>query len=118
MHVDFPYQIDQRGRSAAADDNAYYRELIELVLLTAPGERVNRPTFGCGLLQLVFAPNSAELAATMQYLAQSALQQWLGELITVDAVSIEAADSTLRVEVRYLVRRTQEMQTATINRPL
>ena len=118
MHVDFPHHIDQRGRTAAADDDGYIRDLIEQVLLTAPGERVNRPTFGCGLLQLVFAPNSTELAATTQYLAQSALQQWLGDLIAVDAVSIEQSEGTLQVEVRYLVRRTQAVRTATFNRTL
>lgn len=116
MHAEFPYHIDRHGRTATVDDDGHIRDLIEQVLFTAPGERVNRPTFGCGLMQLVFAPNSVELAATTQYLAQSALQQWIGDRITVDAVVVEAVDSTLRVEVRYLVRRTQEARTATFNR--
>jgi uncharacterized protein len=118
MHADFPYHIDQNGRTATVDDDGTIRDLIEQVLLTSPGERVNRPTFGCGLMQMVFAPNSPELAATTQYLAQSALQQWIGDLIAVDAVTVEAVDSTLRVHVRYIVRRTQETRTATFNRSL
>lgn len=112
MNVDFPYHFDSRGRTAAIDYDAHIRDLIEQVLFTAPGERVNRPDFGSGLLRLVFAPNSDQLAATTQYLVQGSLQQYLGDLIQVDAVEVENEDSTLRVTVRYLVRRTQTVQTA------
>jgi len=86
--------------------------MIEQLLFTTPGERVNRPDFGTGLMQLVFAPNSDELAAATQFLVQGALQQWLGELIQVDAVQVQNDDSTLRVVVQYTVRRTQEQQVA------
>lgn len=112
MNIDFPYHFDSHGRTAAVDYDAHIRDLIEQVLFTAPGERVNRPDFGSGLLQLVFAPNSDQLAATTQYLVQGSLQQYLGDLIQVDAVEVENEDSTLRVSVRYLVRRTQSLQTA------
>jgi phage baseplate assembly protein W len=90
--------------------------MVEQVLFTSPGERVNRPTFGCGLLQLVFAPNSDELAATTQYLVQGALQQWLGDLIQVNSVTVANEDSTLRVAVSYTIRRTQQSQTAQFER--
>ena len=80
-YIDFPYQIDSRGRTAETDYADYIRDLIEQVLFTMPGERVNRPDFGCGLAQLVFTPNSEALANTTQALTQAALQQWLGELI-------------------------------------
>ena len=116
MNVDFPYHFDSRGRTAEADYDAHIRDLIEQVLFTAPGERVNRPDFGSGLLRLVFAPNSAEMAATTQYLVQGSLQQFLGDLIQVDAVNVENEDSTLRVSVRYLVRRTQAVETAEFTR--
>jgi Bacteriophage baseplate protein W len=112
MNVDFPYHFDARGRTAEIDYDAHIRDLIEQVLFTAPGERVNRPDFGSGLLRLVFAPNSSELAATTQYLVQGSLQQYLGDLIQVDAVDVTSEDSTLRVSVRYVVRRTQTLQTA------
>jgi phage baseplate assembly protein W len=111
MNVDFPYHFDARGRTAEVDYDAHIRDLIEQVLFTAPGERVNRPDFGSGLLGLVFAPNSTELAATTQYLVQGSLQQYLGDLIQVDAVDVTSEDSTLRVSVRYVVRRTQTLQT-------
>ncbi len=117
MNIAFPYQFDTRGRTAEAEsDDRHIRDLIEQVLFTAPGERVNRPDFGSGLLRLVFAPNSDELAATTQYLVQGALQQYLGDLIQVDSVEVVNEDAALRVTVRYLVRRTQTLQTAQFSR--
>ena len=89
------------------------RGLIEQVLFTAPGERVMRPTFGSGLNELVFAPNSPELAATSQFLIQGALQQWLADLITVERVAVSAVESTLTVEVSYRLRRSDELRTDT-----
>ncbi len=112
MDLDYPFQFDERGRTATTERNDHIRDLIEQVLFTSPGERVNRPTFGCGLLQLVFAPNSPELAAATQFLVQGALQQWLGDLIQVEAVEVLSEDSTLRVTVRYIVRRTQAREVA------
>src|SRR4029453_5164530 len=99
--LDFPYHFDGRGRTAATGDADHIRDLIEQVLLTAPGERVMRPDFGAGLLTLVFEPNSATLAATTQFLVQSGLQQHLSHLIAVESVDVENLDSTLQVTVRY-----------------
>jgi phage baseplate assembly protein W len=106
MQVNFPYRFDARGRTAGADEADHIRDLIEQVLFTHPGERVMRPDFGSGLLQLVFAPNSEVLAATTQVLVQSSLQRWLGEWVLVESVQVEAVDSTLRVTVQYVIRRT------------
>jgi phage baseplate assembly protein W len=116
MNVDFPYRFDGRGHTADTDTDDHIRDLIEQVLFTSPGERVNRPTFGCGLMQLVFAPNSEELAAATQYLVQGALQQWLGDLIQVEEVAVENDDAALRVAVQYVVRRTQERVLAQFTR--
>ena len=116
MHLLYPYQLDGRGRTAKASEDDHIRGLIEQVLFASPGERVMRPDFGSGLMQLVFAPNSPELAATTQFLVQGALQQWLGELIALEGVEVEAVDSTLRVNVRYVVRRTQTSQLASFER--
>jgi phage baseplate assembly protein W len=112
-NVDLPFRFDGRGRTGQADDADHIRDLMYQVLFTGPGERVMRPTFGSGLLQLVFAPNSDVLAATTQMLVQGALQQWLGDLIVVDAVSVEAEDATLRVTVQYTIRRTGARETQT-----
>ena len=116
MNIDFPFHVDNRGRTAQAGDDKHIRDLIEQVLFTSPGERVNRPTFGCGLMQLVFQPNSNELATATQFLVQGALQQWLGDLIQVDDVQVESQESSLHVTVLYTVRRTQERQVAQFGR--
>ena len=112
MDVDFPYGFDSGGRTATVERDPHIRDLIEQVLFTSPGERVNRPTFGCGLSQLVFAPNSDELAAATQFLVQGALQQWLDDLIQVEEVLVENRDSALRVAVQYVNRRTQQREIA------
>lgn len=108
--IDYPFHLDGRGRSASTKEDVHIRELIEQVLFTNPSERVNRPTFGSGLLQLVFAPNSDELATTTQFLVQGALQQWLGDIIQVQSVQVENLNSTLRVTVEYVIRLSQQRQ--------
>ncbi|VAX05715.1 FIG01121096: hypothetical protein [hydrothermal vent metagenome] len=120
MDLFFPYQIDGRGRTREArrdeSNDEYIKGLIEQLLFTAPGERVMRPDFGSGLQQLLFAGNSPELASTTQMLVQGALQQWLGNLIVVESVSIEAIDATLHVEVIYTVLRTRTQQRVNLSR--
>jgi uncharacterized protein len=116
MNVDHPYRVDGRGRTAQTGDDDHVRDLIEQVLFTSPGERVNRPTFGSGLMQLVFAPNDDALAAATQYAVQGALQLWLAEVIQVEGVEVESHEAELRVTVRYLVRRSQERRTDTFAR--
>jgi phage baseplate assembly protein W len=116
MDIDFPYRFDSRGRTADAGIDDHVRDMIELLIFTSPGERVNRPDFGSGLLQLVFAPNSPELAATVQFTLQAALQRWLGDVIEVRDLSIRSDDSTLTVDVTYLVRGVGQEQSATFSR--
>lgn len=116
MQIKYPYQFDSRQRTAGTTDDEHIRDMIEQVLFTSPGERVNRPTFGSGLLQLVFAPNSDALTAATQLTVQGALQQWLGELIQVEAVNVQNQESTLYVTVVYTIRRTQQRQTAQFTR--
>src|SRR5512132_246392 len=116
MNIDFPFHFDSRGRTATASDEDHIRDLIEQLLFTNPGERVNRPDFGSGLLQMVFAPNSPELAAALQFTMHAALQRYLGDLIDLQQLQVSAADSTLSVVVEYVVRRTQQGSTATFVR--
>ena len=108
QNIAYPLRVDGRGRIAGANHADHIRQLIEQVLFTAPGERVNRPEFGSGVQQLIFSPNSDELAAATQFLVQGALEQWLGELIQVEAVTVTNRDSQLVVVVQYMIRRTQE----------
>lgn len=109
MNIDYALHFDRRGRTAEADADPHVRQMLEQLLFTNPGERVNRPDFGSGLLQLLFAPNSAELAATLQFTTQALLQQYLGDLIDVKEVDVQSEDSTLRVGVTYIVRQTGEL---------
>jgi uncharacterized protein len=118
MNIDYPFQFDQRGRTALTDDDDHIRDMIEQFLLTSPGERVNRPDFGSGLLQMVFAPNSPEVAAALQFTIQAGLQQWLGDLIEVKRLEVASQDAELRVDVQYVVRRTQRPVITTITRSI
>ena len=116
MYLDYPYHFDRRQRTAITPEDDHIRDLIEQVLFTSPGERVNRPTFGSGVLQLLFAPNSDALAAATQATIQGAIQQWLGELIQVEAVQVQNDEATLRVVVQYVVRRNQQRQVSQFTR--
>jgi uncharacterized protein len=116
MQIDYPYHIARNGRTAQTDANDHIRDMIEQVLFTQPGERVNRPTFGCGLLQMVFGPTSPEVATATQFIVQSSLQQWLGSVIQVNQVDVQSQDSTLSVKVVYTVRGTQQPQQAQFQR--
>jgi phage baseplate assembly protein W len=118
VNVDFPFHFDNRGRTAAADDDDHIRDMIEEFLFTNPGERVNRPDFGSGLLQMVFAPNSPEVAAALQLTIQAGLQRWLGDVIVAQKVEVTSEEATLNVLVQYVVRRTNQTQTATFSRPV
>ncbi len=111
MNVQYPYGFDSTGHTAQDDLPRHIVDMIEQILLTAPGERVNRPSFGCGVNQLVFAPNSDALAATQQQIIQAALQQWLSDLIKVNSVIVTARDSTLLITVSYTIIQSQQQQT-------
>ena len=116
MNIDFPFHFDGRGRTATTGDDDHVRDMIEQFLFTNPGERVNRPDFGSGLLHMVFAPNSPELAAALQFTIQAGLQRWLGDLIEVETLEVSSEEATLRVLLRYVVRRSGERRTETFER--
>jgi phage baseplate assembly protein W len=116
MNIDYPFDFAGSGRTASTDDNDHIRDLIEQLLFTSPGERVNRPDFGSGLLKMVFAPNSESLASTLQGAVQAAIQRWLGDLIELKNLEVKAEDSTLSLTLSYLVRRTNEIKTSEISR--
>lgn len=109
-NIDYPLYFDGQGRTATAENNKHIRNLIEQVLFTIPGERVNRPDFGSGLMQLLYQPNHTELAAATQFLVQGALQQWLGDLIQVEGVQVKATEASLRVTVQYVILLSQQRQ--------
>jgi phage baseplate assembly protein W len=108
----FPYGFDGTGRTAQDPDMAtHITDMIEQILFTSPGERVNRPTFGSGTAQLVFEPNSDVLAAVQQQAIQAGLQQWLSDLIRISSVTVTADEATLQVTVAYTVIASQQQLT-------
>src|SRR3954452_19609692 len=107
-YLDFPLGFDEQGRSAVADSDDHIRDMIYLVLFTAPGERVNRPEFGCGAKQLVFAPLSDALAAATEQLIHGALIRWLDPVISLEKVEATANEATLEIKVSYVRRETGE----------
>lgn len=116
INIDFPFGFDQRGRTASTDDDDHVRDMIEQLLFTNPGERVNRPDFGSGLLQMVFGPNSPEIAAALQFTVQAALQRYLGDVIRVDSLEVTSNDATLQVALSYTILATREARTDTLSR--
>jgi phage baseplate assembly protein W len=111
MNIAFPYCFDTTGHTAQTDPLTHIADMIEQILFTAPGERVNRPTFGSGTAQLVFAPNSDVLATAQQNVIQASLQMWLSDLISVQSVNVVPSDATLQITVVYTVLQTQQQQT-------
>jgi hypothetical protein len=117
-HLDYPYHLNLRGRSAETSIDDHVQDLIFQVLFTNPGERVNRPEFGCGLKQLVFMPNSDALATATQQLVQGALHRWLEEVITVEKVEVNAVESKIQVTVVYTRRDTGQRQETTFTQAM
>ena len=116
MNIDHPFHIDRSGRTATTGEDDHIRDMIEQFLFTSPGERVNRPDFGSGLLQAVFAPNGPELASAIQFTTQSGLQRYLGDVIDIHALNVNAVGAVLTVMVVYSVKRTGERRTETFVR--
>lgn len=117
-HLDHPFHFDGRGRTAVTGNDDHVRDLIFQVLFTRPGERVNRPDFGCGIDQLVFAPASDALATSTQFLVQGALERWLADAIQVHRVEVAAGDARVTVEVVYTRLDTGRRQTETFSAPV
>lgn len=108
--IRYPFAVDAGlGRLAVEADYARHVEQLMLqVLFTNPGERVNRPDFGCGLRRLVFAPNSDASASLTQVAVFQALTDWLGSVIEVSDVSVQALEEVLEVRIAYVLKARQE----------
>jgi len=115
-NIDFPFHFDRQGRTADTTSGDHIRDMIEQLLLTAPGERVNRPDFGAGLLRMVFEPTSLEIASALQFTIRASLQRWLGDFIDPQTVAVVSQDSMLQVSIQYVVRLTGETRTDTFDR--
>jgi phage baseplate assembly protein W len=116
MNITYPWQFDRRGRTAEAESPEHIRQMIEQVLFTSPGERVNRPEFGCGVMQILFSGNSVQLAAALQANIQAALNRWLGDVIEVHNLDVSSNDATVNVVLQYVLIRTGQPQTEVFSR--
>ena len=117
-YLDHPFRFDGRGRVATTDVDDHVRDMIYQILFTNPGERVNRPDFGCGLLQLVFAPNRDVLATATQFMIQGSLQRWLGDVIQVEKVEVANEIEQLIVDVVYVRLDDGERRQARFDSPI
>jgi uncharacterized protein len=110
VHLDEPMRITGAGRTGTTNHSDHVRDMIRAVLFTEPGERANRPDFGCALRTMLFLPNQEILATATRTLVHAALQTWLEREIVVEDLQIEAVESELRVTLVYLLRSTGSRQ--------
>jgi phage baseplate assembly protein W len=110
----FPFAVSAGGRVTATGGDDAVRGKILQVLFTTPGERVNRPDFGCGLFNLVFDPNTPVLAAALEFTIGQALARWLGDDLVVNAVGVQPEDELIAVQVVYTRRRDLARQAVNI----
>ena len=110
--IDYPFAIDSGlGQLAIETDYAeHVEQLIKQVLFTNPGERINRPEFGCGIRRMVFAPNSQEAASLAQVTIYQALEKWLNTVVKVDEVEVTAQDEVLSIRIKYLLKVRREQR--------
>jgi len=114
----FPFQLGDLGTPRSAGHAQVLRQQLEQLLFTLPGERVNRPRFGCGVQRLVFGPATPESAGLAEYVIKVNVNQFMGEVIRLDAVKVTAEDATLFVDLLYTVIETGEERAETFRRPL
>jgi phage baseplate assembly protein W len=112
----YPLRVDQRGKTAEVPTaRALAEQRIVQLLFTNPGERLNRPTLGAGLIQLLFGAASDEMRAAVQFQVMSSLQQWLGTVINVISVEASGADGELDVTVTYQLRGDSALLTIMVS---
>jgi phage baseplate assembly protein W len=104
------YAVTTASRQTAAE------QLIEELLFTDAGERLNQPALGCGLIDLVFDSLTDELKAATQFQVSSRLQAWLADVIQVVSVVVEAAAPELEITVVYQLLPAGGVQTAVFRR--
>lgn len=109
----FPPHLNARGGIALAEKEEELEQAMLIILTTAPGQRVMRPTFGCRLNELIFMPNTADTAARAVRYVTEALGMWEPRIRVVE-VNVRPSDrsrSALIIEVRYEIRSTRDLRT-------
>lgn len=114
----FPFQVGDHGVPRTVDHARHVRQQLEQLLFTLPGERVNRPDFGCGVQQLVFAGASRETAVAAEYRIRLSIQRELAGVLRLDALRVTTDDATLFVDLVFTVLPDGEQRAETFRRPL
>ncbi len=104
----FPVQLNSRGEIALSRHEDDVQEAIEIILRTAPGERVMLPDFGCGIHDLVFAPNNTRTAGLVRFHVEDALKRREPriELDSVEVAPDPNEPAALLISIDYTVRAT------------
>jgi phage baseplate assembly protein W len=111
--LDLPVDVGPTGALRTTGGEDHLRDLVLQVLFTDPGERVNRPDFGCGVRRLAFSAGNDVLRATARFLISQNLERWLGDRLTVEQVDVQVEpgeEEVLRITVVYVVRQTGARQ--------
>jgi uncharacterized protein len=96
----FPVAVNLTGGISSSNYEENVRESIFVILGTAPGERVNRPDFGCRIHDLMFAPNNDETAARAEYYCEEALYKYEKRITAITAQAIPSKDEPNRLDIR------------------
>lgn len=116
--LSFGFSADDHGVAATSSGDALVREQIEQLLLTIPGERVDRPDFGCGLQLLVFEAAAPETLVATEHVVRTGLQRFLADVVAVEGVRVRVEEATLVVEILYTVRAGGQPSAMTFTHPL
>jgi hypothetical protein len=118
--LSFPFHVGDLGMPATSPRTQAIRQQLEQLLFTLPGERVNRPTFGCGVQRLVFSGCTPEAAAAAEYIVRINVRDFMGDVLKLDAVRVTAdpEQATLFVDILYTLILTGEERAETFRRTL
>jgi phage baseplate assembly protein W len=110
LRVAFPYALAPTGQTARASEPEYLGQLLAQILFVEPGERVNRPDFGCPLRGLTFATGRSEVTTAVEALVQGALRQWVADAVQIQGVDVDVRGSLVHVTISYLDSRSQALR--------
>lgn len=102
----FPVMASADGKLALISDEDRIRQSIWLILATAPGERVMLPSFGCGIHDLVFQPNTVAVRGSVQAEVNDALARWEPRIDVIDITvsALAGQPEVMRIDIRYRIR--------------
>lgn len=108
--LNFPLRVDAQGRLALTNGQNEIEQSIQIILETAPGERVMRPEFGCRVWELLFAPRDAALEATLIEYVEEALHRWEPRIEIQDIIVLDQghAEGAIFAEIQYMIKSTHD----------